>query len=117
MEYVQDPQLHIRPGSGFDNFRGVMSGNLELILPVVDLLAFPKRETGLGQGCGVLSLFSCGEKSWSGVSGDVSLLSSLFSVVSKEMDGGVSPSSVLFLFFSLLAVGEKKERMSCCLSF
>lgn len=31
--------------------------------------------------------------------------------------GDVSPSSVLFLFLSLAALGEKKERMSCCLSF
>lgn len=98
-----------------------------------DLRFPPDRDFGLGVACGVRSLFSCGEKSLSGAVGvreqDFSFFSSsLFSefvppsagtaaVVSEETEGDVSSSSVRFLFFSLPALGEKKERMSCCFSF
>lgn len=84
--------------------------------------------TGVGR---TRSLFSWGEKAWSGVvevwEQDFSPVSSLLfsesapllageAAVSEEMEGDAPPSSVLLLFFSLLALGEKKERMSHCFS-
>lgn len=137
---MQAPQLHVSAGGpGSDSFRGAMKetrapglpGLPEPIPPAIDLRFPPNRDLGLGLGCGVLSLFSWGEKSWLGEvevwEVDFSFFWSLFSefaplpvdkaVVSEEMEGDVSSSSVLFLFFSLLALVEKKERMSCCFSF
>lgn len=95
---MQAPQLH------------ASAGGPQSIRPAVDLRFPANRDlvvaaAAAGLDCGVLSLFAWGEKSWSG------------ELASEEVEGGVAPSSVRFLLFSLLALGEKKERMSCCFSF
>lgn len=101
---------------GSDSLRGAMEGTGGATHAAA-VLRLPRP------GCGVRSLFSRGEKSWSERSAweqDASPLSTRFPELlplSEETEGDGSSSSLRFLFFSVPLPGDKKERMSCCLSF
>lgn len=122
---MQAPQLHTSgDGSDVARFRGAVNESGVLEFPDPPLRAkdcrFPRDlKPGLTLGRGVRSLFTWGEKSWSGgVEDGEEAFSSSRSWSSEFLSlPGDFSSSILFLFFSLLALGEKKERMSCCFSF